>query len=73
VQLERLLLAETVSESDVKPLLVVSGAGLSFSRKLKALGYALFVMESVFVFYLLLAAINIGFLSLHSPHIKGGC
>ena len=62
VQLERLLLAETISESDVKPLLFVSGTGFSFSQKLKALGYALFVMESVFTFYGLLAVVNLGFL-----------
>ena len=62
VQLERLLLAENVSVEHVRPLLFVSGSGFSFRGKMKALALSLFCMESVFVFYLLVALVNLAFL-----------
>jgi hypothetical protein len=65
VQLERLLLADTVTVDHVRPLLFVSGSGFSFRSKMKALAFSLFRMESVFVFYLLVALVNLAFLFLY--------
>jgi hypothetical protein len=65
VHLERLLLTDSVSPADLRPLLFVSGSGLSFAGKIRALGFSLFLMESVFFFYLLVALVNLAFLCLY--------
>jgi hypothetical protein len=58
VRLEALLLQDQIDVEEIRPYLFVSGRGYTFREKIAALLGALFLMESVFAFYLFMALIN---------------
>ena len=67
VQLEALLLQTDPDVNEIRPLLFLSGREHTFRQKLKALLRALFVMESVYLFYLFMAIVAMGYLLVY-PH-----
>jgi hypothetical protein len=58
VRLEGLLLQDQIDVEEIRPQLFLSGRGYTFREKIVALLSALFLMESVFAFYLFMALIN---------------
>jgi hypothetical protein len=62
VQLENLLVQDNIEFETVRPLFLVSGCSLNARGKIKALFYALFMMESIVFFYMLLLLANALFL-----------
>jgi hypothetical protein len=66
VRLEGLLLQEQIDVEEIRPQLFLSGRGYTFREKIMALLIALFLMESVFAFYLFMAVIDAVFLVIYA-------